>query len=74
MPPRAALQSGPARDMISSFLGFDASLLICATPPRMNRVMLFTGMPVLLLTMECAASCAISEAKKSRLVAIPTIQ
>src|SRR5438093_333723 len=50
-PAMSRLASGPATAMRNSWAGFCASPPICATPPKMNRVMRRASMP-------CARACA----------------
>ena len=49
-PQSATLHSGPAAAIFSSLPGCSASRPMRAMPPKMNRVMLFTGMPLRMLT------------------------
>ena len=55
--PRMALVSGPTTAMRNSWDAREDSCAICETPPRMNSVMLRTGMPYRRATMLCANSC-----------------
>ena len=53
---RKKLETGPAIAILNSALGCGGSPFICATPPKMKRVMLSMKILYLLATMEWASS------------------
>ena len=63
--PITRLVRGPTKAIWNSMPGLVGSRSILETPPKMNRVMLFTGNPRLRATSEWASSCKSTETNNS---------
>ncbi len=70
---RAKLARGPAIAMVNSLAGVSGSLSIWAIPPNRKRVILSTGVPLLLATREWLISWTSTEAK-NRITVIMVIR
>src|SRR6266496_2075849 len=66
--------TGPAMAIRNSAFGVGASRLICAIPPKMNRVICEIGMRYRNATMQCPSSCTSTETNNRRAAAIPRTQ
>jgi len=63
--PMRTLEIGPAMAILNSSQAVGGSSSICATPPKMNSVMLLMGMPLRRATSACDNSCAITAASSA---------
>ena len=66
--------SGPAMAIRNSAFGVGASRLICAMPPKMNRVICEIGIRYRNATMQWPSSCTRTETKSRRAATIPKTQ
>ena len=73
-PAISRLVNGPTIAMTNSCRGRRASPAICETPPKINRVMFFTGMPCRRAITLCASSCRTIEVKNARPLAMAMAQ
>ncbi|MDP2932443.1 MAG: hypothetical protein Q8O05_08125, partial [Chloroflexota bacterium] len=73
IPPRSRLHIGPASAIRNSSRGDLGSWVISETPPKINRVIDRTGMPMDWATTLWLSSWARTEPKKSRLVMTPAV-
>ncbi|OPY42422.1 MAG: hypothetical protein A4E42_01613 [Methanoregulaceae archaeon PtaU1.Bin222] len=71
--PTAMLLSGPIRAMGSSTRGSGAFSSMEETPPKIRRVMLLIGTPILFATMQWAISWRSTPAKRPSATIAPTI-
>ncbi len=70
----ATLTAGPAMAIWNSSPGSSLSWPMLATPPKMKRVMLRTGIPFDWAVNEWPSSWASTEAKRRTLASAPTTQ